>query len=123
MLDRSEINTLNTRWLRAQIGLVSQEPVLFDRTIAENIAYGDNSREVSMEEIISAAKKSNIHDFVTSLPEVSFSFLRVRDFLSLCEHAYFLVGCIADTSLCNTNFYPSFRLSIGRTDCQCSNLW
>ncbi|GAB0100061.1 multidrug resistance protein 1-like [Sergentomyia squamirostris] len=55
--------------LRSHLGLVSQEPVLFDRTIAENIAYGDNSREVSMEEIITAAKEARIHsEFVTKLP-------------------------------------------------------
>lgn len=45
-----------------------QEPVLFDRTIAENIAYGDNSRTVSEQEIITAAKSANIHDFIVSLP-------------------------------------------------------
>ncbi|BFG05140.1 multidrug resistance protein homolog 49 [Drosophila madeirensis] len=56
--------------LRSKLGLVSQEPVLFDRTIAENIAYGNNFRdEVSMQEIIEAAKKSNIHNFVSSLPQ------------------------------------------------------
>ncbi|CAD7078234.1 unnamed protein product [Hermetia illucens] len=54
--------------LRSHLGLVSQEPVLFDKTIAENIAYGDNSREVAMAEIIEAAKNANIHDFVTNLP-------------------------------------------------------
>lgn len=61
--------------LRSQLGIVSQEPVLFDRTIAENIAYGDNSRKVTDSEIIEAAKKSNIHTFISALPLVSFSFL------------------------------------------------
>jgi ABC-type multidrug transport system fused ATPase/permease subunit len=56
--------------LRAQMGIVSQEPVLFDRTIAENIAYGDNSREVPMEDIVAAAEKANIHNFISSLPLV-----------------------------------------------------
>jgi ATP-binding cassette subfamily B (MDR/TAP) protein 1 len=42
--------------IRSYLGLVSQEPVLFDRTIAENIAYGDNTRVVPMDEIIEAAK-------------------------------------------------------------------
>ncbi|KAH8277612.1 hypothetical protein KR018_002116 [Drosophila ironensis] len=56
--------------LRSKLGLVSQEPVLFDRTIAENIAYGNNFRDdVSMQEIIEAAKKSNIHNFVSALPQ------------------------------------------------------
>ncbi|XP_022083016.1 multidrug resistance protein 1A-like isoform X3 [Acanthaster planci] len=68
LLDGHGLDTLNLQWLRAQIGLVSQEPVLFDRTIADNIAYGDNSREVPMTEVIEAAKKSNIHEFIASLP-------------------------------------------------------
>ncbi|XP_039953591.1 multidrug resistance protein homolog 49 isoform X1 [Bactrocera tryoni] len=56
--------------LRSGMGLVSQEPVLFDRTIAENIAYGNNFRtDIPMAEIIEAAKKSNIHEFITSLPQ------------------------------------------------------
>jgi ABC-type multidrug transport system fused ATPase/permease subunit len=56
--------------LRAQLGIVSQEPVLFDRTIAENIAYGDNSREIPMEDIVAAAENANIHNFISSLPLV-----------------------------------------------------
>lgn len=59
--------------LRKNFGLVSQEPTLFDRTVAENIAYGDNSREVPMVEIISAAKNANIHEFISNLPEVRIS--------------------------------------------------
>jgi len=59
------------RLLRLQLGIVSQEPVLFDRTIAENIAYGDNSRKVPMPEIIEAAKQANIHNFIHTLPLVS----------------------------------------------------
>ena len=54
--------------LRSKIGIVSQEPSLFDKTIAENIAYGDNSRDVTMEEIIEAARAANIHSFIASLP-------------------------------------------------------
>ena len=71
--DSNDSTLLNTRWLRAQVGLVSQEPVLFDMSIADNIIYGDNSRQVTIEECIAAAKKSNIHDFVDSLPLVSLS--------------------------------------------------
>ncbi|XP_058456656.1 multidrug resistance protein homolog 49 [Malaya genurostris] len=55
--------------IRSQMGLVSQEPVLFDRTIAENIAYGDNSRDIPMPEIIEAAKMANIHEFIVNLPK------------------------------------------------------
>jgi ABC-type multidrug transport system fused ATPase/permease subunit len=48
---------------------VSQEPVLFQLTIAENIAYG--KEKISMEEIMDAATKANIHQFIVSLPQVS----------------------------------------------------
>ncbi|XP_011868087.1 PREDICTED: multidrug resistance protein homolog 49 isoform X2 [Vollenhovia emeryi] len=67
-LDRRDIASVSLATLRSQLGVVGQEPVLFDKTIAENIAYGDNSREAAMDEIIEAAKMSNIHTFVTSLP-------------------------------------------------------
>ncbi|KAM6088819.1 ATP-dependent translocase ABCB1 isoform 1-T3 [Chlamydotis macqueenii] len=69
LFDGKNAKTLNIQWLRAQIGIVSQEPILFDCTIAENIAYGDNSRQVSHEEIVSAAKEANIHSFIESLPD------------------------------------------------------
>ena len=58
--------------LRSKMSIVSQEPVLFDKTIAENIAYGDTSREVSMDEIIDAAKMANVHNFIVQLPMVNF---------------------------------------------------
>ncbi|XP_071591270.1 ATP-dependent translocase ABCB1 isoform X1 [Heliangelus exortis] len=69
LLDGKNIQTLNIQWLRAHIGIVSQEPILFDCTIAENIAYGDNSRMVSHEEIVNAAKEANIHSFIDALPD------------------------------------------------------
>ena len=50
-MPRVQVEGLNLPWLRSQVGLVSQEPVLFDRTIAENISYGDNSREIDIEEV------------------------------------------------------------------------
>ncbi len=70
-LDGTDIRDLNIRWLRSQIGIVSQEPVLMDSSIADNIRYGANFREVSDEEVIEAAKAANIHNFVESLPQVS----------------------------------------------------
>ncbi|TRZ24974.1 hypothetical protein HGM15179_002195 [Zosterops borbonicus] len=69
LFDGKNAKALNIQWLRAQIGIVSQEPILFDFTIAENIAYGDNSRQVSFEEIVTAAKAANIHSFIDSLPD------------------------------------------------------
>ena len=61
----------NVRCLRYQVGLVSQEPVLFDCSIADNIRYGDNFREVSDKEVEAAAKSANIHDYIISLPQLS----------------------------------------------------
>ncbi|CAK1592795.1 unnamed protein product [Parnassius mnemosyne] len=59
---------MRLRMLRAQLGLVQQEPALFERSLRDNIAYGDNSRAVPLDEIIDAAKQANVHDFIASLP-------------------------------------------------------
>ncbi|CAF4690537.1 unnamed protein product, partial [Rotaria socialis] len=67
LLDGVDIRQLNIHWVRSQFGLVSQEPILFDLTIAENIAYG--LEDVSMTDIIDAAKKANIHQFIEQLPD------------------------------------------------------
>jgi ATP-binding cassette subfamily B (MDR/TAP) protein 1 len=67
-LDGVEIKSLNINWLRGQTGLVSQEPVLFNDTIRANIAYGKDG-EVTEEELIAAAKASNAHEFISSLPQ------------------------------------------------------
>nr|CAG4650007.1 EOG090X02PU [Sida crystallina] len=67
-LDHHPIVPMNITSLRSHLGIVSQEPVLFNRTIADNIAYGDNLRTVSMDEIIAAARQANIHTFIQSLP-------------------------------------------------------
>ncbi|XP_024020533.1 ABC transporter B family member 9 isoform X2 [Morus notabilis] len=66
-LDGVEIKKLKLNWLRQQMGLVSQEPVLFNETIRTNIAYGKQG-EVTEEEIIAATKASNAHNFISSLP-------------------------------------------------------
>ena len=50
--------------------MVFQEPVLFDWSIAANIRYGASFKEVGDEEVVEAARAANIHDFITSLPEV-----------------------------------------------------
>ncbi|CAF1376268.1 unnamed protein product, partial [Rotaria sordida] len=70
LIDSKDIRTLNLQWYRSQIGIVSQEPVLFDMSIRENIAYGDNSRkDIPLDEIIQVAKNANIHDFIKVLPD------------------------------------------------------
>lgn len=71
LIDGHPSHRVNVPFLRSQIGIVSQEPVLFDCSIAENIQYGVNTRSVSMEEIVEAAKKAYLHDFVMTLPNVS----------------------------------------------------
>lgn len=68
LLDGVEIKKLEISWLRDQMGLVSQEPVLFNDTIRANIAYGKNE-EVTEEEIVAAAKAANAHEFISSMPE------------------------------------------------------
>jgi ATP-binding cassette subfamily B (MDR/TAP) protein 1 len=70
-LEREDVKNVDINNLRSHLGVVSQEPNLFDRTIAENIAYGANNRTVSMDEIIEAAVSANIHSFISSLPLVS----------------------------------------------------
>ncbi|CAF4233931.1 unnamed protein product, partial [Rotaria magnacalcarata] len=67
LLDGVDIRQLNLHWLRSHFGLVSQEPILFDLTIAENIAYG--LENVPMEDIINAATKANIHQLIEGLPQ------------------------------------------------------
>jgi ABC-type multidrug transport system fused ATPase/permease subunit len=68
LIDENELSSLNIQWWRSQIGFVSQEPILFDASIRENIAYGDTSRKIPIEEIYEAAKNANIHRFIEQLP-------------------------------------------------------
>ena len=66
-IDGKDVRTLTLQSLRRQIGLVQQDVYLFCGTVKENIAYGKPG--ASMEEIIDAAKKANIHEFIQSLPD------------------------------------------------------
>ncbi|KAK2508311.1 hypothetical protein MC885_021627 [Smutsia gigantea] len=65
-IDGQDIRTINVRYLREIIGVVSQEPVLFATTIAENIRYGREN--VTMDEIKKAVKEANAYDFIMKLP-------------------------------------------------------
>ncbi|KAE8706725.1 ABC transporter B family member 17 [Hibiscus syriacus] len=67
LLGGVSIDKLQVKWLRSQMGLVSQEPTLFATTIKENILFG--KEDASMEEIIEAAKASNAHNFISQLPQ------------------------------------------------------
>ncbi|CAG8946430.1 unnamed protein product [Penicillium salamii] len=75
-LDGHDIQTLNLRWLRQQISLVSQEPVLFGTSIFKNIRHGligtrfENESEEKIKELVeTAAKMANAHEFISVLPE------------------------------------------------------
>lgn len=77
LIDGNDIRDINISHLRKFIGLVKQEPCLFDCSIRENIAYGYWENEANNEPvpvpddlIINAAKQANIHDFIIRLPKV-----------------------------------------------------
>ncbi|XP_041479457.1 ATP-dependent translocase ABCB1-like [Lytechinus variegatus] len=67
LIDGNEVRDLNLRWLRQHIGVVSQEPVLFNCSIETNISYGRDG--VTKEEMVNAAKMANAHDFIMKLPK------------------------------------------------------
>lgn len=70
-IDGIDISDYNLKWLRSQISIVSQEPVLFAKTIRENITYGmilDDNAPVSQTLVEESAKNANIHDFIMTLP-------------------------------------------------------
>uniref|UniRef100_A0A8C6MJ96 ATP-binding cassette, sub-family B (MDR/TAP), member 4 n=1 Tax=Nothobranchius furzeri TaxID=105023 RepID=A0A8C6MJ96_NOTFU len=66
-IDDHDIRSLNVRYLREMIGVVSQEPVLFATTISENIRYG--RPDVTQREIEQASKEANAYDFIMNLPD------------------------------------------------------
>ncbi|KAG7614804.1 putative ABC-type xenobiotic transporter [Arabidopsis thaliana] len=68
-LDRVELKKLQLKWVRQQMGLVGQEPVLFNDTIRSNIAYGKGGDEASEAEIIAAAELANAHGFISSIQQ------------------------------------------------------
>ncbi|KAJ0699407.1 putative ABC-type xenobiotic transporter [Helianthus annuus] len=65
-LDGTELQKFKLKWLRLQMGLVSQEPVLFNDTIRANIAYGKDG-EATESEIIAASELANAHKFISGL--------------------------------------------------------
>ncbi|KAL8871210.1 MAG: hypothetical protein Q9174_002912 [Haloplaca sp. 1 TL-2023] len=75
LLDGIDVAEYNTRWLRSNVRLVQQEPILFSGTVFENVANGllepqkALSRDEQFKLVQSACEASNAHDFVTELPE------------------------------------------------------
>ena len=75
-IDGNDVRKLTLESLRSQIGLVSQDVYLFGGSIKDNIAYG--KPDATMDEIVGAAKKANIHDFIMELPDKYDTFVGER---------------------------------------------
>lgn len=67
LLDGVATDKLQLKWLRSQMGLVSQEPALFATTINENILFG--KEDATMDEVVEASKAANAHNFISQLPQ------------------------------------------------------
>lgn len=67
LLDGRKIKKLQLKWLRSQMGLVNQEPILFATSIKENILFGKEGASMGL--VIKAAKAANAHDFIVKLPK------------------------------------------------------
>ncbi|KAG7369599.1 efflux ABC transporter permease/ATP-binding protein [Nitzschia inconspicua] len=68
LIDGVDLQNINVSWWHSQVALVGQDPVLFDMTIGENIAFGMDT-SVTQEHIEEAAKEANCHDFITEFPD------------------------------------------------------
>ena len=75
-IDGNDVRKLTLESLRSQIGLVSQDVYLFGGSIKDNIAYG--KPDATMDEIVDATKKANIHDFIMELPDKYDTFVGER---------------------------------------------
>ena len=106
LLDGTDIREFNIKWLRQQIGVVSQEPVLFATTIAENIRYGYD--DVTDEDITRACREANAHDFISKLPKVK----------NMCSGDGNNQWCIIICNLVNTIHYE-FTIYIGLFESEC----
>jgi ATP-binding cassette subfamily B (MDR/TAP) protein 1 len=67
--EKRNVKEWNVKFLRSQMALVGQEPILFNVSIKENIVYGAEDGQASSEQIETAARMANIHGFIMSLPE------------------------------------------------------
>ena len=67
LLDGHDLRTLQPDWLRGQVGIVAQEPILFSTSIAENIRYGRTTATQS--EVEAAARAANAHEFISRFPD------------------------------------------------------
>lgn len=101
-LDGVELKKLQLKWLRQQMGLVGQEPVLFNDTVRANIAYGKGGQETTETEIVAASELANAHTFISSIQQV----LKIRPFSTICKN-------MRDYLLRKQNlFFCAFRVMI-----------
>ena len=82
LLDGMDLRDINVRDLSSCIGVVSQEPLLFDTTIEANIRYG--KPDATFEDIVHAAEAANAHDFIMSFPDGYQTMVRARGGALLC---------------------------------------
>ena len=83
-IDGKPIVEYNLKWLRRNVSVVSQEPVLFHATIRENILLGNEF--ATEQQIHDAAKMANAHDFIMTLPNVSELSRNEARFSTYCFH-------------------------------------
>lgn len=76
LVDGVDVHAWNPEALRSQIGIVTQQTLLFSGTVRDNIAYG--RPDATLDEVISAAKAAQAHDFVMSMPEQYDSVIEAR---------------------------------------------
>lgn len=95
LLDGINIKALQLKWLGSQMGLVSQEPILFATSIKENIQFG--RKESSLDEIVQAAKAANAHTFISELPD-GYETLVSTNSCSLFDRSHFLAAATSVTS-------------------------
>eukprot|EP01063_Lacrimia_lanifica_P030410 TRINITY_DN482_c1_g1_i1.p1 TRINITY_DN482_c1_g1~~TRINITY_DN482_c1_g1_i1.p1 ORF type:complete len:617 (+),score=149.36 TRINITY_DN482_c1_g1_i1:73-1923(+) len=69
LIDGHDLREIDLEWYHQHTAVVSQEPALFSKTIAENIAFGSHRTDVTRDEIVAAAKMANAHDFISSFPD------------------------------------------------------
>ena len=70
LFDGVNAKDYNLAWLRSQIGLISQDPVIFDGTVLDNVRFG--KPDATMEEVFEACDTSCADEFIARLPQVSF---------------------------------------------------
>ncbi|NWY73835.1 ABCB9 protein, partial [Erithacus rubecula] len=98
LLDGHPINMYDHKYLHSVISLVSQEPVLFARSIAENISYGLTS--ASFESVVQAAQKANAHNFITELQDGYHTGTHPAAGPGSCTAWHLLIFILIPSSLC-----------------------